>query len=268
MDQQTLDALLAWIDAYADASEDVISDLLAALADIFSEVDAYDADQVLDAAQLAADQSSTAQLIAAGIAAQYVASTAGIIGDSPVGVPNFQLGPVRQGVRLNRVYERPTKLVRRLVSQGVPINEAWRRANAYIALLADGDIRLAQRQASDLALAGLGITGYRRIVRPELSRTGSCGLCIAASNRIYKTGNLMPIHNRCKCAVLPIVGDLDPGSSLNNLTLGDLYEAGGSTSAKDLKRARFTVSQHGEWGPILTREGDRFTGPAELLPAA
>jgi hypothetical protein len=132
---------------------------------------------------------------------------------------------------------------------------------------------LAQRAAYTAALERLqgdaGITGYRRILHPELSRTGSCGLCIVASDQVYKTSELMPLHNLCKCTVLPIIGALDPGSSLNNLTLADLYAAAGdSTHAHDLKRVKVTVRQHGEYGPVLVIAGQQFTGLDDLLPVA
>ena len=268
MDPTRLDELAAWIDAYADATDDTLADLIAAILAIYEDVDPYSAREVAAAAAQAADQSNVSTLLSAGIAAQYLASILGIIGDTSVPVPTPQLIPIRGGVDMGKVYERPAKLVRRLVAKGVPFDEAWRRANAYIAALADGDVRLAQRQALDFTMAGLGVTGYRRILRPELSRDGSCGLCIAASDRVYKVGTLMPIHARCKCTVMPIVGGVDPGASLNNLSLGDLYDAAGSTSGKDLKKVRYSVNEHGEWGPVLTREGDAFTGPDDLLPAA
>lgn len=283
MDQQTLDALTAWIDAYADATDDTLADLVAAVLLAYEGVDFYSARQVAAAAAEAADQSNLATVIAAGIAAQYVASTTGIIAETPVPAPPPTLLLIRGGVDMTDVYARPAKMVRRLVSRGLPRDQAWQRAAAYLASLADGDIRLAQRQALVDTMSDLGVTGYRRVVRPELSRTGSCGLCIAASDRVYKVSPradrrarpsgatafpLMPIHARCKCTVLPIVGEVDPGSTLNNLSLADLYADADGTTRELLKKVRYEVNEHGEWGPVLTRAGDNFTGPQDLRPAA
>jgi hypothetical protein len=113
--------------------------------------------------------------------------------------------------------------------------------------------------------AELGVKRYRRVLRPELSVTGSCGLCIAASDRIYRVRELMPIHPpSCKCTTLPIVGDDDPGRSLNRVDLDRLYAEAGSTAAADLRRTRYKVNEHGEFGPVLTRAGDSFRGPGNV----
>jgi hypothetical protein len=41
------------------------------------------------------------------------------------------------------------------------------------------------------------VTGYRRVIHPELSKSGTCGLCVAAADRIYYVDDLMPIHTNC-----------------------------------------------------------------------
>lgn len=130
-------------------------------------------------------------------------------------------------------------------------------ARQRVADVADLDIQLADRAQSAATLADNAdkrdITGYRRVVHPELSKGGTCGLCIAASDRIYHVKDLRAVHARCECTTLPIVGEQDPGNGLNNLDLGTLYgHAGGSTAAADLKRTRYKIDQHGELGPVLT----------------
>ncbi len=268
MDQPTLDELTAWIDAYADATDDTLADLVAAVLVAYEGVDAYSLRSVAAAAEQAADQSNVAILLAAGIASQYMTATTGIITESPLPAPPPSLLLIRGGADMTDVYSRPAKMVRRLVAKDVPIEEAWRQALAYLAGIADGDIRMAQRQALHDTMRALGVTGYRRVVRPELSRTGSCGLCITASDVVYNIGTLMPLHARCNCTVLPIVGALDPGSSLNNLSLGDLYGDADSTAGRLLKRVRYQVNVHGEWGPVISPAGQNFTGPQDLAPAA
>jgi hypothetical protein len=64
---------------------------------------------------------------------------------------------------------------------------------------------------------------------------------------------------------MPIVGDLDPGMSINREDLERLYEAAGdSTAARDLKRVRVQINEHGELGPVLTVRGQKFTGPDDI----
>jgi hypothetical protein len=63
--------------------------------------------------------------------------------------------------------------------------QAMRLASA----ITDTNMTLAQRGRVPAAFerleADLRVTGYRRVVHPELSRTGTCGLCIVASDQVY-----------------------------------------------------------------------------------
>lgn len=100
------------------------------------------------------------------------------------------------------------------------------------------------------------ITGYRRVVHPELSRTGSCGLCIVASTMIYKKSDLLPIHAGCKCETVEIYQidgkTYDPGQQINDEDLSVFYEeAGGTTRGWKLKRWKYQVVNHPEYGPTL-----------------
>jgi hypothetical protein len=102
------------------------------------------------------------------------------------------------------------------------------------------------------------IRGYRRILRPYLSEGGSCGLCIAAADRIYKREDLLPIHAKCKCITLPVTKAADPGLKLNTDDLAQLYTDAGGTSRAKLKRTRYRIEEHGELGPVLVRQGQGF----------
>lgn len=113
------------------------------------------------------------------------------------------------------------------------------------------------------------VVGYRRILHPELSRGGSCGLCVAASDRLYRKAELMPLHARCACDVMPVLGDpysddrVDPGAAINAADLKRLYAEAGSTAAADLKKTRWKVAQHSELGPRLVAAGDRVRTAAQ-----
>ncbi|QRE00915.1 MuF-like minor capsid protein [Nocardia phage NC1] len=121
--------------------------------------------------------------------------------------------------------------------------------------MVNDDIAMAARQASQDAMKAAprgSITAYRRVLHPELSTTGSCGLCVAAADRVYKVGELLPIHNLCKCEVVPIYGNRDPGSQINDEDLAVLYaEAGDTTGGRELKEQRYVVFNHPELGPVL-----------------
>lgn len=122
--------------------------------------------------------------------------------------------------------------------------------------------RRAQLHHSMINAAQRGLTSdnYRRVIHPELSQDGegTCGLCIAASTRIYHVKDLMPIHPGCHCGEVPIGKDgYDPGGAINDSDFGRLYaDAGGSTAAEDLRKTRYKVDEHGELGPVLRPAGE------------
>lgn len=265
--QQVAD-LTAFIDAYAAATNQLSAQAAAQIVAAYSGVNFYNAAAVAAAAEQAADTSNTAATLAAGLTAEYLAYITGTALGGSVGIPNLPLGPIRNGFPLDQVYVRPIKFFRRKVAEGVDPALAFQQAMTLAASLADSDVRLAERGAADRILRYLGdavgVTGYRRAIHPELSRTGTCGLCIAASDRIYKTGVLMPMHDNCNCAVVPIFGENDPGNSLNNLWLDDIYAAAGGKDAWSLKKVRYAVHEHSEKGPVLVNAAHGFLSADDL----
>lgn len=158
------------------------------------------------------------------------------------------------------------------VVHGIEESQARQRAVVRISAAAHTDVTLAVR-AQYLKTLNQGRTvradGWRRILRPELSQSGPCGLCVVAADRIYSRGDLLPIHDRCVCEVLPILGDLDPGLLLNDDDLARLYRAAGSTGGSKreggaLKKIRVALTEHGELGPVLTRADQHFRGMQQV----
>jgi hypothetical protein len=273
LDAATLRRLIAWVDQFAAKSDEIKADLTRAIVAMYAGVDFYSAAQVTATAGQAAATSNTSAVYAAGLAAEYLAVVSSIATGEALPAPTLVLPALRNGADMTAVYERPTKLFRRLRSQGMEPSEAFQQAMRLAGTISEMNMTLAQREAYQQTFQRLeqtsGVTGYRRVVHPELSRTGTCGLCIVASDQVYHSAELLPIHGNCHCTVLPIVGELDPGSGLNNLTLGDFYAAAGdSTFGEDLKKTRFVINDHGEYGPVLSHEGDHFLGPDDLRDAA
>lgn len=175
------------------------------------------------------------------------------------------VGPVvvrdlRAGVAPEKVYERLAVQFRYERSTGTPEVEALNHVLDRADVMNQMDVALAARSEWEKFFTVHKVTGYRRIVHPEMSKGGACGLCIAASTRVYRANRLMPLHDRCKCGVMTIIGGFDVGDSLNNLDMGSLYTDASGTSAADLKRTRYQIDQHGELGPILV--------PKKRLPKA
>jgi hypothetical protein len=178
----------------------------------------------------------------------------------------------------DQIFNRVAQTYRYQRSVGADHDMADRAAQARIITMVDENIQLADRLAAaqvlqqtvDLDVPGPKIIGYRRIIHPELSRTGTCGLCIAASDRLYHVVDLQPIHARCKCETAAVTTDFDPGKQLNEDDLAQLYRAasgiGGdpTTAAPSLKRVRYLIDEHGELGPVLVP--NRAHKPRKTVP--
>ena len=115
----------------------------------------------------------------------------------------------------------------------------------------------AQMTAHRIALGRFeskGVTQYRRVIHPELSKTGTCGLCAVASTRTYHTSALMPLHSNCKCGVAPITKVNDVGKEISQADLERFYKLAGGNTAEALKGIRLQVQTNGELGPVLADE--------------
>lgn len=177
--------------------------------------------------------------------------------------------PVRRGVAgWDTAYGRVADTVRFKLSQGVPVDEAVRIGLERADVMARMDVTLARRdQSSATVQSNPRTTAFRRVIHPELSETGTCGLCIAAADRRYNRGDLMPLHDRCKCEVVPITAEGDPGGTLNNADLADVYTSAESNYAKDLLKVRYQVRDHGELGPVLVDARHHWRGPLAVAAA-
>lgn len=187
-----------------------------------------------------------------------------------LGVGDLRLPPVvdlypRSGVSELDVYSRPARQFTYALSQGSSLDEARTVAVQRLEAIATQDVKAADRdEARTVYTAVPRVIGYRRVPHPELSNTGTCGLCWVASQRRYRSSDLMALHGpSCNCTTLPIVEGDDPGLRLNRADLDALYAAAGRTSADDLREVRVSVNEHGELGPILGNRGDHFRGPRE-----
>lgn len=186
------------------------------------------------------------------------------LGRSAPPLGRIEVGDLRVGITHPGAYGRVADQYRYDVSRGVAPTQALERATERAGTIARTDVDLAFRKQAQAVLEKAPVSGYRRVIHPELSRGGSCGLCVVASDRVYFKADLLPIHDNCRCGILPIFGDDDPGSKLNKADLKGVYAAAGSTGAADLKRTRFVVHQHGELGPVLREAGDEFRSPSDV----
>lgn len=253
--------LEAVVDQFA-AARDVLDDgATSAAKEVFANIEDWYAPAATVGAAMAVTQiGGAAQDAMRGLTAQFVSLLLNAMGDRRtasglrlVGGSSRELQRFLPRGLVNPfdVHSRPVRAYRDAIATGSTAAEALLIALDRAERLILTDNALVHREAAARLMERRGVTEYRRVIHPELSRTGTCGLCIAASDRVYSRATLMPLHDRCKCTVMPIVGDNDPGVRLNEGDLGRIYEEAGSTAAANLKRTRYRIEQHGELGQVL-----------------
>jgi hypothetical protein len=161
-----------------------------------------------------------------------------------------------------------------VVAGGATEDAGRQKALVRLAVVAQTDITLAVREQYRRSLGKVNADAWRRVLHPELTKTGPCGLCVVAADREYHIEDLKPVHDRCVCEVLPILGGMDPGLTLNSDDLRAIYAAAGNTGgdvikngkrhSSALKRTRVALVEHGELGPVLVDADQAFRGPAQV----
>lgn len=251
------------VDRHARDRSRILKGLETLLLRMWGRLDPYRGEQVAAFGRDAATAVRAAQVLTAQSTQAYLRSALTVM-DTPAARQPVRLPGELRGTPLPVVYERPAKQVRYLESVETPPGQARERGRARLLVLGDDDLQLAAREAARQTLEPVDeVIGYRRVLRPELSESGPCGLCSVASDRLYSKGELLPLHERCKCLTLPMTEGQDPGRSVNRSDLARIYAAAGGTEAARLKRVRVVVHEHGELGPVLRKAGDKFRGPDE-----
>lgn len=230
------------------------------ISDLQAVTDWYSPQQVAAAVKQVAAHVSAGQVGMAQLTDAYlIRATTYVVGKQAVGglVPAVMGQTLRNGVTNHeQVYGRVAAEYRYQRSLGMSDGDALQRAFIRGREMVSTDLGLAFQRQSQRFMDRNQISRYRRVVRPELSQSGSCGLCVAASDRVYRKKDLLPIHARCKCVTICVTEKTDPGSQLNDDSLQQLYQqAGGSTYGKDLKKVRVNVFDHPELGPQLRVAG-------------
>jgi hypothetical protein len=157
------------------------------------------------------------------------------------------------------VFNRPARTYRYLKSTGAADEAAKKAARNRINALVDDNLLLAQRLAETEIIAKTARTddrlvGHRRVIRPEISRSGTCGLCIKAADKVYGVTQMRPVHKNCKCGGSPVTRDHDPADEMNQADLKQLYKDAGSTAAEALKQTTYSIGDHGELGAVFVPE--------------
>lgn len=237
-----------------------------------------------------------AQQQVASLTDQYLSQLYGVLADEVPDTGGVELPSELRGVPAEELYRRPFETIWYELSRGKPLDDAVDSGKKRLDNIATTDVTLAARYVAREKLAEQSrVVGYRRV----LTGAENCGLCVVASTQRYHKADLLPIHPGCDCVVAPIVGDRDPGRSVNSamlrdgavsetdddgnqvyrsndvLDVGDLLEpvhqAIEKTFGKSDRGGReidyrkvMTTHEHGELGPVLAVKGQHFTGPSDL----
>lgn len=264
------------VDTYAQQHAAIVNALLRALLQIWLPFLWWGRPDMVNAAAAA----SAAQVDVATRRARRLSRTFMLRQFDLMGVDTDALPPIedvypRSETPIVEVYKRPARQLEHLIRekrrqqeleerQPEPWPETvtdveWRVFEERLTSLVEDDMAATARdEANKVMRATPEIIGYRRVIHPEFSKTGTCGLCVVASSRFYTKAELMPLHDKCKCTISPLTKTMDLGLRLNDDDLAKIYEAAGSTYAEDLKKITVQIREHGELGPILTRKGDAF----------
>lgn len=229
----------------------------------------------------AREAAALSQAVQAAVASLTEAYLAAFLGTSPLGLPERAVtgAAVRNGAEPEDVYHRVVVTSRAALANGKPYDQAMSEAGARAASTAETDVMLAHREAaSEVMRSDERVRGYRRVLTGK-----SCMFCATASTRRYGTSELLPLHARCDCRIVPIIGDSDPGEVINKELLADLRAQGGSRywKARGLveigsdgrlivatsdgpKPVEVATRQHGELGPVLVDARHAFRGPLDV----
>lgn len=190
-------------------------------------------------------------------------------GSDDIELPDMLLvtGESTRGVPPEIVYSRPFQEVWTALANGHDLLTAIEYGANRLRQLVETDIQLTHTKTSrELLMRRNDILTFRRVP----TGTFTCALCLVASTQRYRKFDLMPIHPGCDCRVAPVVGE-SPSQVVDRDLLEQIHTAiedqfgFSARDARGLDYRKIVVTrEHGEYGPLLARAGDRFTGPAEL----
>lgn len=260
-----LAAILRVFDAFSLTREALHRRITAAVVADFERFDGWYSPRLVEevTSQVAARLATGQKGVAAITDAHLARTTSYVLGRvvTGSGVPLVLGQTLRAGVKNHEeAYRRIAAEYRWQRSLGRSDSEALTLAMGRAREMVGTDLTLAHQRQAQHTLRSAGITRYRRIIRSEKT----CGLCAGASDRLYRTANLLPIHARCRCGVIAVTANTDPGSQINTETLSEIYTAADSTAGPALKQVVVEVVEHGELGPVLTVKGQHFRGPEQV----
>lgn len=253
-------------DKHVARRRSILENLLRLLLGLWSDFDRWDDEDVV--AGMAARSATLVNSAVAEVRRNqrsYLGPVLNSFGMDTSGLPAVIDSYPRANTYPSAVYARPVEQFIWARRNGGTLTESKEAFEQRLRDIAEADMLAAEREESQRVYKSQPkIIGHRRIIHPEKSASGfSCGLCVVAATRVYRTDELLAIHGGCNCDSAPITANSDPGLALNDNDLKEFYNAAGSSAAEGLLNTRVRFVEHGELGPILVKQGDHFRTPEE-----
>jgi hypothetical protein len=172
---------------------------------------------------------------------------------------SYRTEALRNGATEAAVYRRPFAEVYIGLAAGKTLEEAVEAGARRIGSIVSSNIQIAKRNAAAESSRRQGnVVGFARV----LTGNESCALCYVASTRLYKRGDLLPIHPGCDCGIRQVYRSEATGEVLDSVRLESVEEVitnefGSPESTWDL--SKITIRQHGELGDVLTVADNDYT---------
>jgi hypothetical protein len=172
---------------------------------------------------------------------------------------SYRTETLRNGATEAAVYRRPFAEVYIGLSQGKDLSEAIEAGARRIGSIVSSNVQIAKRNAAaESSKRQDNVVGFARV----LTGNESCALCYVASTRLYKRGDLLPIHPGCDCGIRQVYRSEATGEVLDAVRLESVEEVitnefGSPESTWDL--SKITIRQHGELGDVLTVADNDYT---------
>lgn len=179
---------------------------------------------------------------------------------SPVGLDPAQYTTAAlRGVPVEEVYHRPFVEVWSALKGGTPWAAAVDSGAVRLLGLISSDMALTQRAASVGAMGLQSVPAHLRVTDGD-----ACDYCLLATTKIYRSGELQPLHTNCGCTVRPYYGPVGKAGIVNPGLLSELKRSGaagdlslqqGARRARKSSREAWARGQRAR--SEITRETDR-----------
>lgn len=199
-------------------------------------------------------QTALADAISAQVAEQVSRASGREVSPIPVQETVHDL----RGVPTEEVYQRPFHEVWEELrkTRESDLQDAVEKGQRRLEVIADEDLQLTYGRAfrDVMQTAKPRALWWRRVPQGNVT----CAMCLLVSTRVYRTGELNPIHPGCDCSVQPMFTSRPDGVVHDRKLLDSVYRKVGWSPDIDYRDLMVgVIEDHGELGTVLVRPRGR-----------